>query len=129
MTKDELITRYLRGNRLTNAERSALGRQLGGAPQAAQAIHLAKEAAREACHDWLPAQPTVGWCAIAYTKRKAVWRVLVDGESVKAFDKSQDSEAAAYAKRIAIEKNLEYLGKIPDPTEAEVRAIKQQMAA
>lgn len=128
-TADGLIDRYLKGDRLSRAERSALAKQLGGAPQAAQAISMAKGEAAKACHDWQPAEPTVGWCAIAYSKRKAVWRVLVDGESVKAFEKHQEGDAAAHARKLAGEKNLEYLGKVPDPTEEEIRAIKQQMAA
>ena len=129
MNATTLTTRYLQGRPLNRAERSALAKQLGSAAKAMQAISMAKEEAAKACHDWQPAEPTVGWCAIAYSKRKAVWRVLVDGESIKAFDKPQDNEAASYAKSVAVEKNLEYLGKIPDPIEAESRAIKQQMAA
>jgi hypothetical protein len=129
MNAQQLIDRYLYGKPLQRNERAALAKQLKGAHNASKAISMAKAEAAKACHDWKPAEPTVGWCAIAYTKRKAVWRVLVDGESVKAFEKNQEHEAATHAKRVAVEKNLEYLGKIPDPIEEDVKAEKRQMAA
>jgi hypothetical protein len=113
MTKDELINRYLYGQRLTRDERSALAKQLGGAPQAAQAIKLAKEAAREACHDWQPAVPRVGWVGYCYVKYKQLWRVIRDGEIVIAYE--TEGEARHHAALLADDVDAEWIGKIADP--------------
>jgi len=110
MTKDELVTRYLTGHRLTNAERSALAKQLGGAPQAAQAIRLAKESAAAACHDWQPTEPTVGWVAICYVKYKQVWRVVRDGQIVSVH--ASEIDARKRASRLASDANAEWRGMI-----------------
>lgn len=112
-TADGLIDRYLKGNRLNRAERSALAKQLGGAPQAAQAISMAKGEAAKACHDWQPAEPTVGWVAYCYVKYKRVWRVLRDNEIVKAYE--TEGEARHHAALLSDDVNAEWKGKIADP--------------
>jgi hypothetical protein len=112
-TADALVERYLKGNPLSREERTALARQMRSAVKAAQALKLAKAEAAKACHDWQPALPTVGWVAYCYVKYKQVWRVLRDGEIVKAYEREGD--ARHHAALLADDVNAEWRGKVADP--------------
>ena len=94
MNKQTLIDRYLRGNPLSRDERAALARQLKGAHNVSKAIRMAREEAAVACHDWQPAEPTVGWVAYCYVKYVQVWRVMRDGEIVSAHPSETDARRA-----------------------------------
>lgn len=110
MNAQTLVKRYLTGNPLSASERAALARQLKGAHNASRAIRLAREEAAAACHDWQPAEPTVGWVAIAYVKYKCVWRVVRDGEIVAAY--ANETDARRHAARLAGDVNAEYRGMV-----------------
>lgn len=119
MNGTQLVDRYLKGNPLTRAERAALAKQLKSATVASKAISYAKQKAAEACHDWQPVDPPSGWVAFCYVKYAQVWRVLRDGEIVKAY--KQEGEARKHAARLATDVNAEYKGKIANP-DAKVEA-------
>lgn len=112
-TAEGLIERYLKGNPLKRTERSALAKQMRSATKAAKAISLAKTEAAKACHDWQPAEPTVGWVAYCYVKYVKKWRVLRDNEIVKAYDR--EDEARHHAALLADDVNAEWRGKVADP--------------
>jgi hypothetical protein len=113
MNAQQLINRYLYGKPLQRDERAALARQLKGAHNASKAISMAKAEAAKACHDWKPAEPTVGWVAICYVKYKQVWRVLRDDAIVVAYH--TETEARRHGARLAVDVNAEWRGKIANP--------------
>lgn len=110
MNKQTLVTRYLHGQPLSRDERAALARQLKGAHNASRAIKLAREEVAAACHDWQPAEPTVGWVAIAYVKYVQVWRVMRDGEIVSAHPNETDARRAGA--QLAADVNAQWRGLI-----------------
>lgn len=113
MNGSQLIDRYVQGRPLTRDERAALAKQLKSAPAASQAISMAKAKAAEACHEWVPVSPPIGWVAFCYVKFKCVYRVLRDGEIIAAYD--TEGEARKHAARLATDVNAEYKGKIANP--------------
>lgn len=113
MNKQTLVTRYLQGAPLDRGERSALAKQLKSATKAMQAISMAKQEAAKACHDWQPAEPTVGWVAYCYAKWKRKFRVYRDGEIVAAFN--NEAEARRHSARLSTDVNAEWRGMIPEP--------------
>jgi hypothetical protein len=114
MNGAQLTDRYLKGRPLSRDERSALAKQVGGAVAAMKAISMAKAKAAEACRDWQPVNPTVGEVAYCYVKYKRVWRVIRDGQIVKAYERENDAKEDGI--KLADEVNAKWRGRIADPT-------------